>query len=399
MVGLRALLLACLLPAGAAAAGEWSGRLEGELRWFLEPPLFPAQDDARLQPSLAARPEYYHAWDAGEQAVLVVPFLRLDAVDEERTHADLREASYLRVFDGWELLAGIGKVFWGVTESQHLVDIVNQTDLVEDIRGEDKLGQPMVRAAWLRDWGLLEAFLLPGFRERTFPRPDGRLRSEPPVDTDHPIYASDRERRHVDYALRWSRSVGPWDLGVAWFDGTARDPVLVPAIAPDGTPRLRPRYDQIRQLGIDAQVLAGGWTFKLEALVRDSDAPEQDYAAAVGGFEYSFFGAVGARGDAGLLVEYSYDERGKRATSPFDDDLFVATRLTLNDPQGSELLAGVFLDLSDDSRSLWLRASRRLGARTVLSAQGRGFSKIEPQGLLAGFRQDSYLEATVQWYF
>ena len=48
---------------------------------------------------------------------------------------------------------GVGKVFWGVTESQHLVDIINQTDLVENIDTEDKLGQPMLETTWLQNWG------------------------------------------------------------------------------------------------------------------------------------------------------------------------------------------------------------------------------------------------------
>ena len=43
------------------------------------------------------------------------------------------------------LLVGAAKVFWGTAESRHLVDIINQTDAVEDIDEEDKLGQPMVK--------------------------------------------------------------------------------------------------------------------------------------------------------------------------------------------------------------------------------------------------------------
>ena len=92
----------------------------------------------------------------------------------------LREAYW--AYEDWsykgteiELLVGINKVFWGVTESVHLVDIVNQTDLVEDLDQEDKLGQPMVNLALQHDWGLLNIYLLPYFRERTFPGIDWSL--------------------------------------------------------------------------------------------------------------------------------------------------------------------------------------------------------------------------------
>ncbi|NIP75689.1 MAG: hypothetical protein GTN90_06820, partial [Xanthomonadales bacterium] len=104
-----------------------------------------------------------------------------DATQSGRSHADLREANWLRIGDGWDLVAGIDKVFWGVTESRHLVDIVNQDDRVEDIDGEDKLGQPMLNLNLLRDWGTVSLFVLPGFRERAFPDRGDRLRGSLPV--------------------------------------------------------------------------------------------------------------------------------------------------------------------------------------------------------------------------
>ena len=56
----------------------------------------------------------------------------------------------------------------GVTESRHLVDVLNQVDGVEDIDEEDRLGQPMINISTQRDWGSVDLFVLPGFRERTF---------------------------------------------------------------------------------------------------------------------------------------------------------------------------------------------------------------------------------------
>jgi len=34
------------------------------------------------------------------------------------------------VADDWELTTGVSKVYWGVMEAVHLVDIINQTDFV-----------------------------------------------------------------------------------------------------------------------------------------------------------------------------------------------------------------------------------------------------------------------------
>ncbi len=135
-------------------------------RFFPQAPLDPEQK--RNSGSLAVQPEYYHEWENGSSFTFV-PFARIDSADSERTHFDIRELNYLWLTDSWELRAGIGKVFWGTTEFVHLVDIINQTDGVESVDGEEKLGQPMIQLSIVRDWGALELFVLPYFRERTYP--------------------------------------------------------------------------------------------------------------------------------------------------------------------------------------------------------------------------------------
>ena len=50
---------------------------------------------------------------------------------------------------------GVRRVFWGVAESNHLVDVINQTDAIENPDQEDKLGQPMLNLAYV------EYFCLP----------------------------------------------------------------------------------------------------------------------------------------------------------------------------------------------------------------------------------------------
>ena len=59
-----------------------------------------------------------------------------------------------------------------------------------------------------RDWGLLEFYLMPWFRERTFPGEQGRLRAPLPVDTDEARYESRAGQHHSDVALRWSHYFG-----------------------------------------------------------------------------------------------------------------------------------------------------------------------------------------------
>jgi hypothetical protein len=388
------LLLALALVPLAGPGGEWSGYLAGQLRWFPEtnPPVYWHTDF-----SLAIEPEYYHAWDGGNQSLTLRPFLRLDQRDPSRTHADLRELLWIRAGDGWELRAGVGKEFWGVTESLHLVDIINQTDLVENPDGEQKLGQPMLKLSLERDWGIWDLFLLPGFRERTYPGRNGRLGPRPTVDTGAAVYASGAGGRRTDLALRWSHSLGDYDLGLAWFHGTGREPSLLPQIGPGGEASLIPLYEVIHQFSLDAQLTRGEWLWKLEAFHRSGQG--DPFAAAVGGFEYTRVGVFETRADLGLLLEYLWDQRGDESLTAFQDDLFLGLRWTLNDLQNSNLLAGVILDPGSDARIFSIEAERRLGAAWTLGLQARIWSHIPAADPLAGLADDDYLELTLSRWF
>ena len=386
--------IVCLMP-GLLSAGEWSGYAELQGRYFPQDAAYENQSDHLI--SLAFQPEYYQRWDSGKQSLLFVPFFRWDSEDEERTHGDIRELIWTYAGNRWEIQAGVGKVFWGVTEALHLVDTINQTDLVENPDGEQKLGQPLIKLSLERDWGILDFYTLIGFRERTFPGEDGRLRSQPPVDQDHAEYESDREERHLDFALRWSHYIGDWDIGLAHFNGTSRDPLLTPRISNRGEISLIPFYEQMRQTSLDLQATKGDWLWKLEATHRSIDSGS--YNAATGGFEYTLVGIADTDMDLGLLGEYLYDNRGDAATTPFQNDLFIGFRLTANDVDGSELLAGVIKDLDEESWMFNLEASRRIGSDWKTSAQIRLWSDIAEQDPLYSMRRDDYAELTLTRFF
>jgi len=171
----KLLISALLVCSTTLWANEWSGNIALEYIQYSKEALSSSQ--FKQYGSVSIQPEWFHEWDGGKQSFIFVPFSRWDQHDEKRTHSDIRELSWLKVFAESELRVGIRKVYWGVTESQHLVDVINQTDLVESLDGEEKLGQPMINYALIQDWGTLDFFILPYFRERTFPGIAGRLRT------------------------------------------------------------------------------------------------------------------------------------------------------------------------------------------------------------------------------
>ena len=234
-----------------------SGSIGIESRYFFQSPRFASQP--RATGSMSFKPELYWLWDEDRQSLLFVPFARVDQNDDRRTHWDIRELGYIYAADNWELRAGIRKVFWGVAESNHLVDIINQTDLVENIDLEDKLGQPMVNLALVRDWGTLDFFVLPGFRERTFPGRDGRFQGPLRILGTDAEFESAAENSHIDYALRYWNYFGVFDIGLYHFWGTTREPRFGFKVTPSGEPVLFPIYDLIHQTGADVQATIDNW--------------------------------------------------------------------------------------------------------------------------------------------
>lgn len=376
-------------------AGEWRGNITLENRYFPNGPTFSEQHDNAV--SLSLEPEYVASSKNNDLTFTFKPFFRYDEHDDERTHADLRELGVVYATGDWEWRVGVSKVYWGVTESQHLVDIINQTDFVEDLDSEDKLGQPMINATWIKDWGVLDFFVLPGFRERTFPGKEGRLRSGLVVDTDAAEYESSAEEGHVDGAIRWSHSLGAWDVGAYYFRGTSRDPELIPRPGNNGQLVLIPRYNQIDQLGFEAQATLDAWLLKLEVIAREGK-PE-DYTAAVGGFEYTFVGMMDSATDLGAILEYNYDERGEDGVAVFQNDLFAGFRFAFNDEQSSEILAGGFFDLDKNNRFYRVEASRRLGQSFKLSGVAQIFDEIDEKDLQFSLRDDDFLELSLAYFF
>ena len=115
---------------------------------------------------------------------------RKDSQDANRNLLDIQELYFLSIGESREIKYGISKEFWGVTETNHRVDIINQTDFTEALDGEEKLGQPMIKVSFEESWGNLDIYALLGFRERKFFGKEGRLTLPVIIDKDESVYES-----------------------------------------------------------------------------------------------------------------------------------------------------------------------------------------------------------------
>ena len=391
---LAALILATALTCPTAAIGkseavQLSGFLSGEYRYFTQASRGAASYRSNL--ALVFEPEFYYPIEDSGSSLRFTAFYRHDDHDAKRTHADIRELKWHKVEEAWELTLGIDRVFWGVTETVHLVNIINQQDLVENPDGEDLLGQPMIRLDLVRDFGTFGIFVLPYFRERTFAGRNGRPGAGVAVDTDNPLYESGDDEWHTDFALRWSHYVGNWDLGASYFNGTSRDPrfVLAPGAA------LRPFYETIDQIGVDVQGTFDAWLWKLEAIHRRGQGG--DFFASVAGLEYTFFDLGESGTDIGVVVEYLHDERDELVAT--DNDLSLGLRVTLNDINSTDFLAAVVQDMDNESRYFFVEASRRVGDAFKLSLNARGVHNVAERDPLQNYERENFLQVELAYYF
>ena len=387
--------LGFFITASFSHAHEFSGFVGGEARLFPNSALHLGQKDDSI--SFVAQPEYYHEFESGSSFTFV-PFYRFDSADRERTHFDIREFTFLWLKEDFELRLGVRKVFWGTTEILHLVDIINQTDLAENVDAEDKLGQPMANISFSRDWGTFDLYWLPYFRERTFVGTGGRLRGSAVVDEDRTQYESGAEEWHSDWAFRYSHFFGDWDIGLAQFVGTSREPTLLSDTDPEGNAIKIPRYEQILQTSLDLSFVSGEWLWKGEALYRTGQGND-DYFAWTGGFEYTFTRVWNSQMDLGVIGEWMFDTREDEATTAFENDLAGGIRLALNDSASTEALFGWVQDLNSSARFLFLEASRRFGDHLLLTAELRTFLNQPADDFLFDQRADEIMQIELAYYF
>jgi hypothetical protein len=375
--------------------GGWAG---AEIRLFPRDALYAGQAQNTVQPSIVFAPKVTWADSKGNWAFDFAPYYRWDAIDRERSHGDVREAAFNWFGDGYDVRVGVGKVYWGVTEARQLVDIVNQTDLVESFTEDEKLGQPMLYLRTSFDNFGLDLLLLPGFRERTFPGVDGRLRPILPIDEDNAQYESSAGPNRVDFAARAHARFDEWDIGISFFHGTSREPRFVPS---GGV--FLPYYDVIDQMGLDVQATIGATLWKLESITRDGHggAARHRFGAVVAGIEHTFYQIGETTWDLGLVVEGLWD--GRSAAAPptiYDNDIFLGARVQFNDVGDSSALIGVLTDVETGSALMTLEGSARIADTWRLEFEGALAIYIdESDSYLRQFRNDSHVMIRLPHYF
>ena len=372
----------------APLMGEVIGEFSFDNRYFFNEG---AQGQKQNHSSFSISPEIFFEED--KRIFHFKPKLRKDTEDPERNLVDVQELYLLEILEDREIKYGISKEFWGVTETSHRVDIINQTDTSESFDGEDKLGQPMAKISFERDWGLLDIYALIGFRERTFVGQNGRLRLPIVTDTDNPSYASSAKAARIDFAMRWANYFDNLEIAVSHFSGTSREPRFLPS--PKKLNQIAPHYEVIDQSGIEMQYFLGSLALKGEIISRSGQGDR--FSAATYGFEYTQVGIMDSRLDLGWVVEANHDDRLKSSPA------VLGTRLTMNDISDTQILSGFIYDERSEEIGFLLEATRRMGDCCLVSVEGMYFDDINEDNnekkLFSPFKEDDFLRMEFIYYF
>ena len=368
---------------------EWFGYMGGEFRYYPQTPLYEGQKNSYF--SAVFKPQFSLRSTNGRHQLNFVGFARLDQYDNKRTHAEIRDLYWHFNSGKWELNAGVKTISWGKTESNHLVDIINQYDLLEGRNLEYKLGQPLIHTAYTTQKGTLELYLTTISRELRFPGEKGRLR--PGFDIDYRNTEFDRKNgKYIpDAALRFSKSIKSFDFAVAHFYGTGR----LPFFKKSDADVFIPRYEEINQTGIELQWLKGPFAVKAEAIHQSSS--RQNIEAATLGIEYNTFYKSGP--ELKWLLEYTYDKRGREQISGMNNDIFGAINLNLNDKQGTNLMLASTVDLKYGTTILYLKAEKRFGESWKLHLISNYILNSYTEDFYYLIRKDSFLEIDLLYFF
>ena len=379
-------LMICILFS-QLIVGEIIGELSFDNRYFFNAGL---QEQKKNHTSFSFSPEIFK--DDSNKIFHFKAKLRKDSEDSGRDLNDIQELYLINILEDKEIKFGVSKEFWGVTETSHRVDIINQTDFTEGFDGEEKLGQPMIKISLERQWGLLDIYTLLGFRERNFSGNKGRLRLPLSINEKGPLYSSSSKNKRADFAIRWSNYYDDFDIAISHFSGTSREPRFLPSA--NKINELVPIYEVIDQTGLEIQYLLDGLAIKGEVISRSGQG--ERFSAATYGFEYTQVGVLQTRIDLGWVVEFNHDDRLE--SSPF----VLGTRFSFNDIYDSQILSGFIVNDKSKELGFLLEASRRIGECCMLSLEGIYFDDTEEDNgqkkLFQAFKDDDFLRAEFIYY-
>ncbi|MBT6122654.1 MAG: hypothetical protein HOH48_04730 [Candidatus Puniceispirillum sp.] len=376
-----------LLLAQPAFAGEVDGTVSSRLDFYPDH----ADGTASQGRSVEVKIDAFH--DFEDSRIVAELIVRADEKDSGRRITEARQAYIRTPLAGFDIFLGNRQEFWGKAESKNVVDVINQSDAAANDGKSGKLGAPSISAERYLDIGDLQLWYITGFREKTFNDSDAHPSSGLPVGIAQ--YARKDGKDADDFAARLTSFVGDWDIAGSIFYGTARDPIL--SVASGGS-ALSPYYALQKSVGLEAQYTGDATLLKWESLhgTQSSLQGSHDFAAAVAGIEYTYFGPFETVWDIGLIGEIQHDDRPQSAANQFG---VAGVRLVFNDVADSNILFLASADRKADQSFVSFEASRRINDFTNVKLTSQFYNARTASSAFGLLSDDDAVTLTLNMFF
>ena len=103
--------------------------------------------------------------------------------------------------------------------------------------------------------------------------------------------------------------------------------------------------------------------------------------------------------DLNIFTEYSNDDRGSYSTDIFQNDLFIGSRINLNDVEGTEITQALTIDLDGNGNTGSIEISTRLKDSLRISGDYNFYWSSNNTDIMYSFRRDNYLGFKITNYF
>ena len=315
-------------------------------------------------------------------------FANWDSADDHRRYTDIRQAKLSGRWGNFSAAAGMDTFFWGVSESINLVNVINQSDIRESLDNKVKQGQTFASLSYRLDAGEVGLYFLPAFSAREFPlRPAYGL----------PI--SDVERyedndKNGGIAARGLFYVDEFEFALGYFSGTRRDPLL---LRHPQASELTPFYIQTENLLFDAVYLSDSLTYKWE--FKTGRELGSGFVASNIGLEYPVYAVEEILQEWVVIAEYVFDDRGDRAESHGDNDLFIGTKFEFAE-NAAQLRLLYSYDMDNASQYAEASCQYRLNDFLRIKAKVMGvLSATEEAKRLYALKNEEFVKFSIHYAF
>lgn len=240
-------------------------------------------------------------------------FTNWDSTDDSRSYSNIRQANIYVNNNNFTFGLGVDTFFWGVSESINVVNVLNQSDIMESLDGKVKYGQTFVSINTRFSNGDFSFYYLPLFQEQSFPeRPSYGL-----AISKNAVFEHDKKRGGI--AARGLFYFDRLEFALSYFKGTRRSALLARHATEMAV--LTPYYIQTVNYLVDGVYIAEDFTLKFEA--KTGLEQNAGFTTFNLGIEYPSYAFSKLVEEVIFIAEYAFDDRKLSAETHGQNDIFL----------------------------------------------------------------------------